>query len=234
MKNLLAPLMILASILMLGSQASAVLVNFDTNPGGTAIASGTNINTVYSSLGVTFGCLPGSSVGSNLCTGNAFAVATGSAASNPNVISVSTAPIGALVDERFAFFTATFSVPVNTLSIDAMPVPLPEGLGPRSAAPFLQVFGAGGTFLGQTVYPGVGSCDPTVAGSCPYKTLTFSSATDIVTAVFSSFNVAGTPTTLGEFDNLNFSSVVSPVPEPATLLLFGLGIVAFSFRSKKR
>src|SRR5207237_7599658 len=102
---------------------------------------------------------------------------------------------------------------------------LPEQLGTVTNAPFLQAFNSGGMFLGQTVYPGVGTCDPTVANSCPYKTLTFTRpSADIAFVAFSSFH-AGGPTIFGEFDNLSFPGPTA-VPEPSSLFLLGTGLTA--------
>lgn len=234
-KFLLTVTVALATAGMFTQSARAVLINFDTDPGGFAIATGTNINTTYSSLGVTFGCSNGNSALLNLCSGNAFANASVTPASSPNVISLTAGtPLGLFTDERFGFFTATFSSAVNFVSIDAMPVPSSEGLGTRTNAPFLQAFGAGGVFLDQFVYPGIGSCDPTVAGSCPYKPLSLTRATnDILFVAFSSFNNAG-PTTFGEFDNLNFSRAGGTVPEPSTLALLAIAMLGLSAARVRR
>lgn len=237
-KELCAFALAIAAAGLFAEPARAVLINFDTDPDGNPIVTGTNINTTYSSLGVTLGCFNGTDSASNLCSGNAYANATASAASSPNVISLTPGtPLGLFIDERFGFFRASFATPVSSVSIDAMPVPLPEGLGTRSDAPFLQAFGAGGTFLGQAVYSGIASCDPTVANSCPYQTLTFTRPTeDILFVAFSSSHVSG-PTTFGMFDNLVFTrQVLGPgngVPEPMSLALLALGLAALGLTRRK-
>src|SRR5207237_9308123 len=98
------------ALLGLSSQdAAAVLITFDTVP------SGTNIDTQYAALGVTFGCFNGNDAAFNQCsaTHDAFAVASLSAKSSPNVIGL-TSTDGDLVDERIGFFRASFTTYVNT------------------------------------------------------------------------------------------------------------------------
>lgn len=199
--------------------AHAILINFDD------VASGTNINTQYSGLGVTLGCFNGNNASFNTCTGNAFALATVLANSAPNVISLTATGFGNLVDERFGFFSASFASPVASVSIDARAILPLEYLGTTTNRPFLQAFDATGMFLGQALYSGSVYTEA-------WETLTFSrAAADIKFVAFSSFNSSGHPV-YGTFDNLNYSSV----PVPAAVWLFGsglMGLVGIARRNRK-
>ena len=222
-------LIIIVSVLLLGfsgQNASATLITFDD------VASGTNINTQYSGIGVTFGCFNGTTA-SNMCTGNAYAVATSLANSAPNVISLTSSFSGVLTDERYGYFKASFSSLVGSVSIDAKAVLPPEYLGATTNKPFLQALGSGGAWLGTVEYTA------SVYGET-WQTLTITHSTnDIAFIAFSSFSSSGHPV-YGMFDNLNFSTVTTgggggtPVPEPSTLLLLGSGILGFGFFARKR
>jgi len=218
---------------MTAQDAEAVLVNFDD------VASGTNINTQYLGLGVTFGCFDGSA-SPDVCAGNnAYANSATGAASAPNVISLTDgSTLGVVTDERFGFFRATFTNTVNSVSIDALAVLPPEYMGSTTNKPFLQAFNSSGGFLGTVDYTAS-------VYSGTWQTLTFTSATDNIKFVaFSSYNGTGHPV-YGMFDNLNFSSLAgwegsgggnngggTPVPEPATLLLIGSGIAGLGFAKR--
>jgi PEP-CTERM motif len=63
-------------------------------------------------------------------------------------------------------------------------------------------------------------------------TFIFSSATPFTSFTLAAFNAAGAATNLG-IDNLTLGT--TPVPEPATLFLFGTGLAALAkFRKRKR
>ncbi len=192
------------SVIMFTPAAHAVLINFDD------VASGTNINTQYTGVGVTLGCFNGTVT--NLCTGNAYAVTSVLANSAPNVIGLG-ATGGTLVDERFGYFKASFAAPVASVSIDAKAVLPPEYVGGTTNKPFLQAFNASGTFLGEADYTA------SVYGET-WETLIFNRPTaDIKFVAFSSFSSSGHPV-YGMFDNLNYV-----VPVPAAVWLFGSGLL---------
>jgi len=221
--------------------AALITINFDDAAGGT------QIDTRYA--GVTFGCFAGTDAGLNLCLdagtgGHAFAVASPTAQSFPNVISLRSDLSGALTDERFGFFRANFSSPVDRVMIDAKPVLPPEHLGGTSNHPFLQAFDSMGLFLATAEYSG----DVTLE---EYHTLQITRPTnDIKFVAFSSFHSVGFAV-FGEFDNLGFSSDPAgtfrklaldlgapsppvPVPEPATLFLLGSGGAVLGWRRMRR
>ena len=207
LKKVIALMLPTAMLVALPAQnARAAPINFDD------VASGTNINTQYSGLGVALGCFNGSVT--NLCMGNAYAVASGLANSAPNVISLDPTTLsGSLVDERWGFFKASFASPVASVSIDAKAVLPPEYAGSTTNKPFLQAFNSTGAFLGQAVY------SASVYGGT-WETLTFTRPTaDIKFVAFSSFSSSGHPV-YGMFDNLN-----SAVPIPAAAWLFGSGLL---------
>ncbi len=148
MKRLIFVATIVCFILIAqGQNATATLINFDVGPdGSTPVANLTNINTLYSSLGVTFGCFNGTDLSLNICTGastggNAYALASIAANSAPNVIGFSTGTLtGVFFDERFGYLKASFSSPVSSVSIDAKAVLPPEYLGTTTNNPFKQAF----------------------------------------------------------------------------------------------
>jgi len=71
-----------------------------------------------------------------------------------------------------------------------------------------------------------------VGGPFEGGTFSFSSATPFTSFTLAAFNAAGAPVNLA-IDNLTLTT--NPVPEPATLLLFGTGLAALAkFRKRKR
>ena len=103
MRTTFRALAVIGTVLSLAAgSASAVLINFDD------VADGTNINTQYSALGVTFnnpaGVLPGIPGSPNI-----WARSSVTNASPPNVVSVFQTGIPAF-DARFGAVEAVFSL----------------------------------------------------------------------------------------------------------------------------
>lgn len=208
--------LLLSTLLSLGSmQASAAVVAFDFYrlisppfpPLILPVDDGTNVNTLYlSESGVTFGCFNGTSL--NLCVnaangGNAYARTSASAASAPNVVYLSASGFP-LFDERFGYLKASFNSPLGVVSIDAQPVPPPEGFTVTVNRPFLQAFNSLGQFLGTANY-NYGACNPNTT-QCPWKTLTITRLqNDIKFVAYSSYSSSG-GVMYGQFDNLQFAA----------------------------
>src|ERR1700732_3000567 len=157
---------IVVGILSLASMpVLATTINFDVDPGGTAVASGTNINTLYQSQGVTFGCFNGTGGPSfNDCSGNTaannvpggnayarsylFGPAPGVGAhSSPNVFAVdATTLTGEAFNDQAAFGQAVFTTPEQQVSIWANTLVVPEQAVPATDYAYLQAFDSGGHF----------------------------------------------------------------------------------------
>jgi hypothetical protein len=227
--------------LVLPSQhATATTINFDVAADGiTPVASGTNINTLYSSLGVTFGCFNGTGI--NTCTGNpqdvsgagnAFAVSDPFlSASAPNVISVTSGFVGEFANTNNFYFSATFSSSVSSVSIDALPIPPAEFLFPPTNSPFIWAFDSSGNFLTSAFYTFTNVCVSGVT-TCPYETLTVTNPNIAFVAFSSDIGQGGG--NQGVFDNLTFSSGAVGVPEPSSLLLLSSGLVALAWMRRVR
>jgi hypothetical protein len=171
-------------------------INFDTTPQGQAIASGTSVANTYSSQGVTFSFIP-CGLGSSVCFTNtgfgAFAVARGTAASAPNIISADN--ISGLFDEQWGTMQANFTTAKTSVSIQVQQVCVGQDaacLSPQSSdAAFLKAFNSGGQLLATAI--------ATPTNFTTYQTLTVSApgiAFVRFTAPFTGKQIAG------KFDNL--------------------------------
>jgi len=226
-----AGLLIPALLAVCTHAANAATITFDD------VASGTMINTQYSSLGVTFSCINGTTDPNDLCSGgNVFAVSSLSAASPSNVLSLTSGvPLGTFTDERFGYFRADFSSGQTSVSIDALNVNPPEYLGSTTNAPCLQAFNSSGGFLGQAIWTGNTDIES-------WQTLTVTSASaDIAFVVFSSFSATG-HAVYGMFDNLTFTATTggggggggTTVPEPGTMTMLAMGLFGCRFARRKQ
>jgi YVTN family beta-propeller protein len=187
-----------------GGAITPTTINFDTTPGGSAIASGTSVVNTYSSDGVTFQFVP-CSLGTTLCLGGSgvFAVAAGSgfAFSAPNVVStISNTPT---LEQQWGTVRANFSSAQSSVSIEVLQTCIGQdgaclGSVPASEAAFLSAFNSSGTLL-QTA-----EADPTNTAS--FQKLTVSDA-NIAYVEFSvpydAIN-SGANQLAGDFDNLTF------------------------------
>jgi len=127
---------------------AGTLIDFDTTPNGAAIANNSVVNNTYSSLGVTFESEPCPS-GTFQClvttAGNAYAVATSAALSQPNVINTLTStqnPSGTL-EEQWGGIQANFNPPVISVSISVLETCFFECLGAPPRA-FLAAYNSSG------------------------------------------------------------------------------------------
>jgi subtilase family serine protease len=170
-------------------------INFDD------ASSGTVVDSRYSGLGVTFGCFNGTTP-DNLCTGHAVAAQFAGAESAPNVIALGNITLSAvLIDERTGYLKASFSPPVNWVSIAAMPMLPPEYMGSTTNKPFLQAFNSSGQWLGTAEYTGS-------VETGGWENLTITRPTnDISYIAFSSYHSGGGYAVYGAFDNLRFPAL---------------------------
>jgi hypothetical protein len=173
------------------------LIDFDNSPGG-PVAAGTQIDSTYASMGVTFGCVVCSS-------GHAYAL---TAVPN-NAVSLFAPPSLPFFDARFGAVKASFSSPRSWVSIEATAVLPPEWTTTPVAKPWLEAFDANGNIILQNgsnaaVYYPLNYGD---AGYGTAQTLTVNaSATQkIAYVLFSSQALGGTPV-YGQFDNLRFNT----------------------------
>jgi len=134
-----------------------ITIDFDVDPSGGAVASGTVVNALYSSLGVTFEKLgPGTN-----CGAGPQVYANGNSppefGEGPNnVVSVCAPPIASDFSENtFGRVEARFVQSVAHVCIDVRP-PRPISGTPPTGFAFLEAFDAAGAVLGRnTSSPGV-------------------------------------------------------------------------------
>jgi hypothetical protein len=187
-----------------GGAITPTTINFDTTPGGSAIASGTSVVSTYSSDGVTFQFVP-CTLGTTLCIGGSgvFAVAAGSgfAFSAPNVVStIGNTPT---LEQQWGTVRANFSSVQSSVSIEVLQTCIGQdaaclGSVPASEAAFLSAFNSSGTLL-QTA-----EADPTNTTSFQKLTVSDSNIAYVEFSVpYDAIN-SGANQLAGNFDNLTF------------------------------
>jgi YVTN family beta-propeller protein len=187
-----------------GGAITPTTINFDTTPGGSAIASGTSVVNTYSSDGVTFQFVP-CTLGTLLCQGGSgvFAVAAGSgfAFSAPNVVStIANTP---LLQQQWGTVRANFSSVQTSVSIEVLQTCIGQDAGclggvPASEAAFLSAFNSSGTLL-QTA-----EADPNNTATFQKLTVSDPSIAYVEFSVpYDAINT-GANQLGGDFDNLTF------------------------------
>jgi hypothetical protein len=224
MKTSLTMLSYLMFLSVSATTTVAATISFDDVP------NGTNINNKYTDVGVTFSSVASDSLRAYAVLAWDFTADLG----HGNVISVSSsAGGGSVFAAEEGLVKAEFSTLQSAVSIDARMIEAIEIAGNNPRRAFLEAFNSAGGLIGSPVYypftwqtPGI--WDST--DSAPWITLTVTDPTaSIAYVLFSSeANAPGARRNQGgiyaEFDNLRFASV----PEPATFVVAGWGLVAFS------
>lgn len=108
------------------ADAQVVHVSFDTAPDGSALVSGTAVNTLYSAWGVTFEAVRCPSCGTDP---NVYAVTNCRSylpISPPNVVSLWGDSTCSPLTERLGLVQATFAAPADSVCLVVMPVRLGE------------------------------------------------------------------------------------------------------------
>ncbi|HVW25155.1 MAG TPA: hypothetical protein VHC69_07265 [Polyangiaceae bacterium] len=193
------------------------LVDFDHDPSGNAIADGTAVDNVYSSLGVTLSSIVCTSSG---CTSgqHAYARTWGST----NIASLFASPTVPVFDARSGAVRADFATPRTWVSIDATPVLPPEYFGTPASQPWIEAYDANNNKIGSSVYY------PIAYGAAGYgsqQTLKIDAGSAIIKYVrFSSQYSSSSPAVYAALDNLRFNGATviwNPPPikilEPAVI-----------------
>jgi len=184
-------------------------IDFDT-AGGLPVASGSAVDTLYSSVGVTFS-------GVSAPTASAYAVNHGTS----NGVSVFSN--WSFFDRRWGAVRADFAMEQGWVSLDVRPVLPPEYLGTVSARPWLEAYDASGNLLAQVYYP-IAHGQPNYGS---WQTLRIDrTINDIKYVRFSSQHIDNTPAVYGLFDNLGlgrtytFGDPIVWEPRPPRLRLY--------------
>jgi hypothetical protein len=105
-------------------------------------------------------------------------------------------------DRRYGAVQAEFTTPRSSVSIDALGVTSPEGLGTTAVRPFFEAYDAAGKRIGAAYYP-----SPGTNGFGQWQTLRIDDPNGAIKTVrFSSQNDPNTAPIYGMFDNLTFNT----------------------------
>ena len=190
------------------------LINFDD------VADKTDIRIHYQSQGVTFSC-EGAACSFAANANGIFARATSNTASAPNAITPVRDGIPGVVDSLTGRVAATFTHPVNSVSIDALSVMVPEPQEQKSYANIIAYDSNGAVVTSAT-------CSQRNA----FQTLTVSTPGNTIAKV--SLGVTGN-VAIAVFDNLRFESVQKKSAWLwITLIAISCLIAVFVFLKKKR
>lgn len=181
-----------------------VVIQFDN------VADGTVIDHAYASSGVNFASLTTQPPS----TGSVYArrLQSTSAASGVNVMSLSTdlAWLGPFFDARNGAIEVTFDQLQSSVSVMALPLTMPEGLGSTDNRPFLEAFSTDGTYLGRArTQLKLGDAGFIMV----WQPIAFVSPTRNIKKVRLSSQAHGSPWVYTVFDNLTFHvSILQRLP----------------------
>ncbi len=210
-----------AGVLGWAAQAHATVISFDDG----AVAAGTTLSTQYASRGVTFSPGGGSYTGvvNPPGTDQGFATNTDLTISTFDSTLGEGAPLSGLVlrsDSGFLIengdpvFTMTFNAPVTALSLDFGDVKS----GFQGSAAIFAVQPVSGVAVSIALAPNTKNGTATAVG--------------LPTGVTTIVVVPGTAKDFVALDNLTFT--LAPVPEPATVTAFLMGLGALSVALRRR
>ena len=227
--SLVVCLMFAAALVFAPTASADTTINFDTTPGGAAIANGTDVSSTYSSVGVTFSFLP-CTLGLNECNpagSNPYGVY---AYTQPSVVPAFSVPNTVTVQagtNLFAFnvaegtIQANFSTLQSTVSIEAQQFCNGQDLTcfNNAGAPYLAAYDSGGNLLATAT---------TSLGVNAWQLLTVTGSGNISYVQFGApFDIGSLQ--IGEFDNLTFGSgggtASTPEPSSSGLLAAGFGVM---------
>lgn len=184
--------------------ATTVLINFDVDPSGAALADGAILDTMFtSSKGVTFTgivCTPGA----GCANGHAYARSSVTPNSPQNVVADSSSGVP-LLNAEYGAVRADFATSRTWVSIDAQAVPFVEDAAdPPTALPWFEAYDANNALVGRVYYPI--AYGGTNYGT--YQTLRIDAGSARIKWVrFSSQAPGNTPLVFGQFDNLRFNGL---------------------------
>lgn len=172
-----------------------VVIRFDD------VADGTVVDAQYAGSGVTFASLTTNPPS----RGSAYArqLQIGTAASGVNVLSLSKGAgwTGAFFDARQGAVEATFSQLQRSVSVLALPLDSPEGLGMDDNRPFMEAFDTAGAYLGRSRTQ-LGPDDPNFYLN--WQLISFVSPIKNIKKVRLSSQAHGSRWVYTVFDNLSF------------------------------
>jgi len=215
------------ALLCLGAAAlcGATTINFDdVNASGGNVALTTNYDTApYDN--VTFGSDANGTSGCTTTTGCGFVIKD--AANTTNDTTETSPNFVALTGNTGADLTITFGGPVTLTSLDLL------GFGPNSTGSFydgatVQLFNSSNTQIGSNW--NIGSIS---GGSSAVSPSTYDFSSGVSNVSYIVISKANTNTGLFGFDDLTYTPSVSGIPEPASFLLIGSGMMAVLFARRR-
>lgn len=169
-----------------------ITIQFDDVPDGTVV------DHTYATSGVNFASL-------TPAVGPAYVrrLQLGTAASGLNVLSMTNSPgwTGAFFDTRQGAVEATFDQLQSSVSVMALPLNSPEGLGHDDNRPFIEAFDSAGTYLGRARTQ-LGPDDQNFY--MVWQPLSYVSATRNIKKIRMSSQAHGSRWVYATFDNLSF------------------------------